>query len=145
MWYIITGVFCCFLIILNNRKRKANPIKYLILTLILPPIGYGLWQAEKPLIENEERHGGKGWNVMKWVALIHTVLCIFWGFYGVILGATMTSEATSDAAKAGAAIGTGLGIMLIMMVWFGGVVGSLILGAILKKPIIEKAEPQLNT
>jgi hypothetical protein len=29
--------------------------------------------------------------------------------------------------------------MMIMMVWFFGVVGSLVLGLILKKPIVEEA------
>lgn len=139
MWYLITGVICVLLIWNNNRNRNANIIKYALISILFPPIGYGLWQAEKPLIGDEKRYGGKGWNVLKWVAIIHTILCIIWAIYGMFIGAEVASNTTSEYGKAGAVIGAGLGIMMIMVVWFVGVVGSLVLGLILKKPITEEA------
>ena len=139
MWYLITGLICIFLIWNNNKERNASITKYAIISIIWPPLGYGLWQAEKPLINDEKRYGGKGWNILKWFAIIHTIMCVIWGFYGMFLGAKVASESGSDAGKVGAAIGTGLGIMMIMLVWFFGVVGSLILGLIVKKPIVEEA------
>lgn len=139
MWYIFTGLVCVFLIWKDSQKRSTSITKYAVLSLLVPPIGYGLWQADKSLVGDEKRYGGKGWNTLKWVAIIHTILCIIWAVYGMFLGAEAVSEAGSDAGAAGAAIGTGLGIMLIMFVWFGVVVGSLVLGLILKKPITETA------
>lgn len=139
MWYLITGVICVLLIWNNNRNRNANIIKYALISILFPPLGYGLWQAEKPLIGDEKRYGGKGWNVLKWVAIIHTILCIIWAIYGMFIGAEVASNTTSEYGKAGAVIGAGLGIMMIMVVWFVGVVGSLVLGLILKKPITEEA------
>jgi hypothetical protein len=139
MWYLITGVICVLLIWNNNRNRNANIVKYALISILFPPIGYGLWQAEKPLIGDEKRYGGKGWNVLKWVAIIHTILCIIWAIYGMFIGAEVASNTTSEYGKAGAVIGAGLGIMMIMVVWFVGVVGSLVLGLILKKPITEEA------
>ena len=139
MWYLITGVTCVLLIWNNNRNRNANIVKYALISILFPPIGYGLWQAEKPLIGDEKRYGGKGWNVLKWVAIVHTILCIIWAIYGMFIGAEVASNTTSEYGKAGAVIGAGLGIMMIMVVWFVGVVGSLVLGLILKKPITEEA------
>lgn len=139
MWYLITGVICVLLIWNNNRNRNANIVKYALISILFPPIGYGLWQAEKPLIGDEKRYGGKGWNVLKWVAIVHTILCIIWAIYGMFIGAEVASNTTSEYGKAGAVIGAGLGIMMIMVVWFVGVVGSLVLGLILKKPITEEA------
>ena len=139
MWYLITGLVCIFLIWKSNKNRNTNITKYVIVSILFPPIGYGLWQAEKPLINDEIRYGGKGWNVMKWLAIIHTIMCIIWAFYGISVGADVAKNSGSDAGKVGAAIGTGLGIMMIMMVWFFGVVGSLVLGLMLKKPITENA------
>ena len=139
MWYLITGVICVLLIWNNNRNRNANIVKYALISILFPPIGYGLWQAEKPLIGDEKRYGGKGWNVLKWVAIIHTILCIIWAIYGMFIGAEVASNTTSEYGKAGAVIGAGLGIMMIIVVWFVGVVGSLVLGLILKKPITEEA------
>ena len=139
MWYLITGVICVLLIWNNNKSRNANIGKYALISILFPPIGYGLWQAEKPLIGDEKRYGGKGWNVLKWVAIIHTILCIIWAISGMFIGAELASKTTSEYGKAGAAIGAGLGIMMIMVVWFVGVVGSLVLGLILKKPINEEA------
>jgi amino acid transporter len=140
MWYLITGLVCVFLIWNSNKNRNAKIGKYVILSILLPPIGYGLWQAERPLINDEQRFGGKGWNLMKWIGIIHTIMCVIWAFYGMSVGAEVANQADSDAGKVGAAIGTGLGIMMIMMVWFFGIVGSLILGLILKKPITETAQ-----
>lgn len=140
MWYLITGLVCVFLIWNSNKNRNAKIGKYVILSILLPPIGYGLWQAERPLINDEQRFGGKGWNLMKWIGIIHTIMCLIWAFYGMSVGAEVANQADSDAGKVGAAIGTGLGIMMIMMVWFFGIVGSLILGLILKKPITETAQ-----
>ena len=139
MWYLITGVICVLLIWNNNKSRNANIGKYALISILFPPIGYGLWQAEKPLIGDEKRYGGKGWNVLKWVAIIHTILCIIWAISGMFIGAELASKTASEYGKAGAAIGAGLGIMMIMVVWFVGVVGSLVLGLILKKPITEEA------
>jgi hypothetical protein len=139
MWYLITGALCAFLIWNNNRNRNANIVKYALISLLFPPLGFGLWQAEKPLIGDEKRYGGKSWNVLKWIAIIHTILCIIWAFYGLVIGAEVASNTNSDYGKAGAVIGAGIGIMMIMMVWFFGVVGSLVLGLILKKPIVEEA------
>jgi hypothetical protein len=139
MWYLITGLICVFLIWNNNKDRNASITKYAIISILLPPLGYGFWQAEKPLINEEKRYGGRGWNILKWFAIIHTIMCVVWAFYGMFIGAKIASESGSDAGKVGAAIGTGLGIMMIMAVWFFGVMGSLVLGLIVKKPIVEEA------
>lgn len=138
MWYLITGFVCVFLIWSDSRKRNAAFAKYALLSIIIPPIGYGLWQASKPLVGEEKRYGGKGWNVMKWVGIMHTVLCVVWALYGMFQGAGITSAAETDAEKTGAAIGTGIGIMLVGVVWFFGVAGTLIIGFLLKKPITEE-------
>ena len=139
MWYFITGLICAVLIWLNNKERNAPIVKYIVISILFPQLGYGLWQAEKPLIGNEERYGGKGWNIMKWFAIFHTIFCVIWAVYGLVVGSDVASKTNDDFGRAGAVIGTGLGIIMIMMVWFGGVLGSLILGLILKKPIVEKA------
>jgi hypothetical protein len=76
---------------------------------------------------------------MKWCAIMHTVMCFVWGVYGMVAGAEVASEAGSRAGEVGAAIGTGIGMMMIAFVWFGGVVGCLLLGVILKKPVEESA------
>lgn len=144
MWYTITSIVCILLIWNENKKRNAIITKYLILSFIFPPVGYGLWKAEMPLINDEKRYGGKGWNLMKWIAIIHTIMCIIWAFYGIFIGAEVANSSSSDAYKAGAVIGTGLSIMMIIIIWFFGVVGSLVLGLIIKKPITE-VSAALNT
>ncbi len=133
MWYLITGLICVFLIWKSNKERNGSIAKYLIVSLLLPPLGYALWQAEKPLIKEEKRHGGKDWNVLKWFVISYTVMCVIWAFYEMFIGAKMTSASESDAEKVDAVMGMGLGIMMIMITWFLGVVGAL------KEPIIEDA------
>ena len=139
MWYLIVGLLGVLLIWRNSKGRDTSITKYAVLSIVLPWVGYSLWQAEKQLINDEKRYGGKAWNFLKTGALIHTFLCIIWGIYGVIGGAMMTDSAGSDAEAVGAAIGTGIGMLMIMAVWFGGVFGALVLGSILKTPTIEEA------
>jgi len=139
MWYLVTGLVCVFLIWKDSKKREGSIVKHAVLSVLVPPLGYALWQAEKPLVGDEKRYGGKGWNLMKWIAIMHTVLCIIWAVYGMMIGAEVASGADSEYGVAGAAIGTFLGLGMIAFVWFGGVVGSLVLGLILKKPVTETA------
>lgn len=143
MWYLITGIVSIIIIILNNRQRKANVIKYVIITLLIPPVGFGLWQAEKPLLPGEERYGGKAWNVLKWVAIIHTILCFIWGIWAIGFTSDQMATTSNDAEVVGTAIGAGIGFMLIAGVWFFGILVSLIMGLILKKPITEKFQESI--
>ncbi len=142
MWYLITAAICVAIILLQNRTRKGKPLKHIILSIVLPPLGFGLWQAEKPLLVGEKRYGGKGWNTAKWFALFHSIMCLIWMIYGFVLGAQMASQSTSDAHAAGAAIGTGLAIFLIGGVWAAGFIISIIIGLVMKTPTVEEyAEP----
>lgn len=140
MWYLITGIIASILIVINKKERNINIVKYIIISLIMPPLGYGMWQADKPLIGKEERYGGKGWVIMRTFAIFHTIMCIIWAFFALGLASEVAGNASNDYEAAGAAIGAGIGIIMIVGIWFGGTLGSLILGLILKKPIHEKAE-----
>lgn len=139
MFYFLIAGLCVVYILVNNKKRKASLTKYIILSILFPPIGFALWQAEKPLIGDERRYGGRGWNFMKWFALMHTLLCILWAFAAMGIGASYIASTSDDAEALGAALGTGLGLTMIMIAWFIGTIGSLILGLILRKPVTESA------
>ncbi len=62
--------------------------------------------------------GGEGWNVMKWLEIMHTIMCIIWIFYAMTVVTNVSGQAGSYSEEVRAAIGVGLGIFMIMMVWF---------------------------
>jgi len=148
MWYLylITGMLCILLIWRNKKNRNVNITKYVILSILFPHIGYGLWEAEKPLIDNEKRHGGKGWNVMKWVGIIHTIMCVIFALYIIFWGvAQLDGDHATESEIKGIFLSIGWSIMLTIVLWFFGIGVSLILGLILKKPIIETAQTSSAT
>jgi hypothetical protein len=109
--------------------------------MIAPSIGYGLWQAEKPLIGKEVRYGGKVWNASVWFAIVHSCLCAI----------RLTIKIICETTKLIKEFDTGNFIYALnhcnwkslyftLFVWFLGIALALMIGIILKQDIEEKAD-----
>jgi hypothetical protein len=87
----------------------------------------------------EVREGGTAWNILKNFALLWTVAMAIVAISGLMAASSNTANLRSDAERAGAAIGTALGLGVIGALWFFPMVGSVLLGFILKKSsVVEK-------
>jgi hypothetical protein len=107
----------------------------LVLWLLIVPAYF----AKRNLRAGETREGGTGWNYLKSLVVLWTIVMAAVGAHYILAASEIASTAHNGAAQAGAAIGATLGIGLLASVWFFPVVGALLLGLVLKKTsIVEK-------
>ena len=113
-------------------NRRNNWIGWAAGTFLLSPVAVPAYLTLRNLKAGEKRVGGRGWNAMKYFALVWTVLMAVWLFSGLLDIAEQTSPNMSEAEQAGMALGAALGIGMIGVFWFGGVAASLMLGFFFK-------------
>ncbi len=101
-------------------------------TAVLPLVALPAYLARRNLKAGEKRKGGKGWNGMKYFALVWTAFVAYWALSGLVDIAEHTSPNMSEAEKVGAGLGAALGMGMIGFFWFGGVASALMLGIFLK-------------
>lgn len=121
----------------NAKKRKNNYVLWGLGTLLLWPILIPFYIANRNLLPNETREGGKMWIVCKVFILIWTIL-IGTLFMVGMFNAAASVDTTNDAEVIGSSIGMFLGGGLYFILWIGPVFISLLLGLIFKKNITEK-------
>jgi hypothetical protein len=126
----------------DAHKRRRHTLREaavwaagtLVLWLFIVPWYF----AKRNLKAGETREGGTGWNYLKGLVVLWTIVMAVVGVH-YILASEVASAAHSGAAQAGAAIGVTLGVGLIAAVWLLPVVGALLLGLVLKKAsVVEK-------
>lgn len=140
MWYAIIVFVLGAWVAIDANKRKANPLLWMIGTLVMPPIIVPIYLAKRPLLSGETREGGFGWNVLKNFVFVWTfimVACVVAGIFSVGQYTT-TNPAQSDAEKAGQGLGIMLGMGMMGAIWFFPAFGALTLGFFLKKRDVEK-------
>jgi antitoxin component YwqK of YwqJK toxin-antitoxin module/predicted nucleic acid-binding Zn ribbon protein len=127
----------------DAHKRRRHTLRqaagWALGTLVLWLFVVPLYFAQRHLRAGETREGGDGWNYLKTLALLWTIVMFAVGAHYILAASEVASTAHTSAGQAGAAIGATLGIGLIAAVWFFPVLGALLLGLVLKKTsIVEK-------
>ncbi len=122
----------------DANKRGASLV-WPVGTLILLPVFLPVYFAFRPLLPGETRDGGRGWNVLKNLALSWTALMVYGGMAGFFAAASQNAGKVQTGTEAAAsAIGTGIGMGLIVMVWLIPMICMLVLGFFLKKSVVEE-------
>lgn len=133
---LLIGLILSILIANKREKRKVKTLKYILLAILYPPLGYGLYRSQRSLIKNETRKGGKKWITIKWILIINTVLSFsssFFGFskYGSL---NIVESAGTEGSEYDALL---ILPTLILITWFIITFFGLIIGLILKNKSIE--------
>ena len=123
----------------RRRHTLGQAAGWALGTLVLWLFVVPLYFAQRHLRAGETREGGDGWNYLKTLALLWTIVMLAVGAHYILAASEVASNAHTSAGQAGAAIGATLGIGLLAAVWFFPVLGALLLGLVLKKTsIVEK-------
>ena len=145
MQYLIAAAlfFHAAWVFFDAHKRRRHTLREaavwaagtLVLWLFIVP----LYFAKRNLKAGETREGGTGWNYLKSLVVLWTIVMAVVGVHYILAASEVASTAHTGAAQAGAAIGITLGVGILAAVWLFPVVGALILGLVLKKAsIVEK-------
>ena len=98
-----------------------------------------LYFAQRNLRAGETREGGDGWNYLKTLAMLWTIVMLAVGAHYILAASEVASTAHTGAGQVGAAIGATLSLGVVAAAWFFPVLGALLLGLVLKKAsIVEK-------
>lgn len=135
--YTVLTIILTIWIFFDAKKRKNKYVLWGLASLIIWPILIPFYIANRNLLPNETREGGKVWIVCKFFILIWT---IFIGtlFTIGIFNASASVDTTNEAEVIGSSIGIFLGGGIYFIVWIGPVFLTLLLGLILRKNITEK-------
>ncbi len=135
--YTVLTIILTIWIFFDAKKRKNKYVLWGLASLIIWPILIPFYIANRNLLPNETREGGKVWIVCKFFILIWT---IFIGtlFTIGIFNASASVDTTNEAEVIGSSIGIFLGGGIYFIVWIGPVFITLLLGLILRKNITEK-------
>ena len=135
--YTVLTIILTIWIFFDAKKRKNKYVLWGLASLIIWPILIQFYIANRNLLPNETREGGKVWIVCKFFILIWT---IFIGtlFTIGIFNASASVDTTNEAEVIGSSIGIFLGGGIYFIVWIGPVFITLLLGLILRKNITEK-------
>jgi hypothetical protein len=141
MSYLIYALFGIW-VFFDAKKRGESPITSALKTAVFGPIALPFYIAKRPLLAGEVREGGTGWNVMKNFALSWTVFMVVASIVAVFSVSAKMDPNFSDATKAGYGAGMVIGLGLYAAIWFFPMVGSLLLGAFLKKSSVVEKGPE---
>jgi len=123
----------------RRRHTLGEAAGWALGTLVLWLFVVPLYFAQRHLRAGETREGGDGWNYLKTLAVLWTIVMLAVGAHYILAASEVASTAHTSAGQAGAAIGATLGIGLLAAAWFFPVLGALLLGLVLKKAsIVEK-------
>jgi antitoxin component YwqK of YwqJK toxin-antitoxin module/ribosomal protein L32 len=123
----------------RRRHTLGEAAGWALGTLVLWLFVVPLYFAQRHLRAGETREGGDGWNYLKTLAVLWTIVMLAVGAHYILAASEVASTAHTGAAQAGAAIGTILSVGLLAAVWFFPVMGAILLGLVLKKAsIVEK-------
>lgn len=141
--------FCFFVYtILDSKKRGGINWPFTIGNAV-PVVGVFVipfYLAKRPLIDAEVRHGGTGWNVCRYFAIIWTIAMAVGTAVGMAGAGEAMKDINSDAGRAGAAIGAGIGMGMMFCVWLCGAGGAMLVGLMLKNnAVVEQAAPSALT
>lgn len=78
---MLFGVILAGWVFVDSRKRGANAIKWSLGALVMGPIFAAIYQARRPLLEDETREGGPDWIVARnfaWLWLPYMGIVVFW-------------------------------------------------------------------
>lgn len=119
------------------RSYLKNGLAWAALTLAAYPIGLPLYLAYRPLKEGQSREGGRGWNFLKYFALV-------WTFGVFVFAVRMTGIWAEKGLQEGVdPIVTGIdGIFSffgVALMWFIPVITALIIGLFVKTREVETA------
>ena len=128
-------------VFLDAQKRRNEPFGWAIGTALLWLFVVPFYLAKRNLKAGETREGGTGWNVLKTLTLLWTLVMIVVGVSYLSTVGRIASSAHSGAEKAGAAIGGTLGIVFLFAAWFLPAAGALIVGLLVKKSSLVEAGP----
>jgi hypothetical protein len=122
----------------RRRHTLGQAAGWALGTLVLWLFVVPLYFAQRHLRAGETREGGDGWNYLKTLALLWTIVMLAVGAHHILAASEVASTAHTSAAQAGAAIGVTLGFGVG---WFFPVLGALLLGLVLKKSSIVERGP----
>ena len=142
-WIFLAFCFFIYTIIDSNKRGGINWL--FVIGNAVPVIGVFVipfYLAQRPLIDSEVRHGGTGWNVCRYFAIIWTIAMAVGTMAGMANASEHMDRIDSDAGRAGAAIGAGIGMGMMFCVWICGAGGAMLVGLMLKNSaIVEQATP----
>jgi hypothetical protein len=141
VWYLIAGLFAAIWTGLDAYSRRSNVALYAVGAFLFAPMVVPIWIASRPLRTGETREGGRAWNVLRNFAITWTILMAIAAFVGLLAAGKSVSHADSEAAQTGAGLGILLGMGLLGMVWFVPMIGTVVLGFILKKANANEVGP----
>ena len=138
MGYLIAAALFLYAVwvFFDAYKRRGHTLREaagwsagtLVLWLFIVPAYF----AKRNLRAGETREGGTGWNYLKTLAVLWTIVMLAVGAQYILAPRGVAPVAHTSAWRAGAAIGA-------TAVWFFPVLGALFLGLVLKKTsIVEK-------
>lgn len=143
VWIFLAACFAVYTFF--DSKKRGGPNIGFIIGNAIPVVGVFVipfYLAQRPLIDSEVRHGGTGWNVCRYFALIWTIAMVLATATGMDRAGKSMENIDSDAGLVGATIGTGIGLGLLFCVWISGSGGALLIGLMLKNSaIVEQAKP----
>lgn len=140
MFLIVAGVLALFVAI-DAYRRRDQWLLWGLGTFLLAVIVLPLWYAKRPLMAGERREGGTGWNVLKNFAILWTIVMLIVTAWTTVGMGSVAASARSDAEMAGAGLGMIFGYGMLGALWFFPVLGSLVLGLLIKKSSIVEIGP----
>ena len=143
MGFLILDLLLGLWVLLNARKRGANPYPWAIWTALLGPFILPFYLAKRPLRDGEVREGGAAWNITKSFALAWTLFMFVGTVIGLIASANLISSSSGGLETAGAVLGAGLGLGLIAFLWFVPFIMAILIGLLLRKSSIVERGPTL--
>jgi hypothetical protein len=140
MFLIVAGVLGLFVGI-DAYRRRDQWLLWGFGTFILAVVVMPLWYAKRPLMAGERREGGTGWNFLKNFAILWTIVMLIVTAWSTVGMGSVAASAKSDAEMAGAGLGMIFGYGMLGAFWFFPVLGSLVLGLLIKKSSIVEIGP----
>jgi len=140
MFLIFAGILA-LVVAVDAYRRRDQWILWGFGTFILAVVAMPLWYAKRPLLPGERREGGTGWNFLKNFAILWTIVMLTATVWSTIGMGSVAASAKSDAELAGAGLGMIFGYGMLGALWFFPVLGSLVLGLLIKKNSIVEVGP----
>lgn len=134
MYFLINGILALW-VIADARARRANFWGWGFGTLLLSLLVLPAYFACRPLKSGEVRSGGRGWNYLKNLSVVWTLVMLVAALTGVVNTSRYIASLSSHqgSATAGAMVGFGM----LGAIWFFPVLGALILGLLIKQSSVE--------
>jgi hypothetical protein len=134
LWIWMLLAVAAIWVFVDARKRKADqPGLWAIGTFLIAVLAFPAYLTTRPLLPGGRREGGRGWNFLRYLALMWTVLMAVLTVMYLVSIADTSAGLHSDAERAGAAIGTALGIGLIGVIWLAPTAVVLLIGVLVRK------------